>query len=77
MIKPLKMSKKEIISKVNEFRDFARNAETYPMAHNVMSELAWMIDQSFCDVLSQGWRSVSGQQLDSACNQVIDLVYNQ
>jgi hypothetical protein len=76
-MKTLKKSDKDLINKVNEFREFAKNMSTYGKATDVMRELTWLLSVDDRKALEEAWRTVyldNGTEVDVTCNKIISAI---
>jgi hypothetical protein len=77
-MRTLKKSEKDLIVKVNEFRDFAKEMSTYGKATDVMRELTWLLSVEDREALQEAWRTayvdVTGKELDAVCNKIIEKI---
>ncbi len=79
-MKTLKKSDKELISKVNEFRDAASTMSSYSRAATVLQELSWFVEPTEREMLGEAWRNGfvdnSTEELNKACDAVIKRIQN-
>lgn len=70
------MNKNDIVVKVNEFRESAKNPSANYQTISVLRELNWFVSVEDAESLEDGWRMSPGDNtaIDRACDKIIAKV---